>query len=140
MTTNSTSADTLARPTLATVLGDLRTVLRLDAVVTGANGLAYLVLADPLGDLFGVSEAFLRGVGVFLAGFALAVWAIASAREVDRGLAACVAVANVAWVPASITAVAGDLHGLTTAGAVWTCAQALVVAAIAALQARALRS
>lgn len=33
----------------------LRDVMRLDAVVTGANGVAYLALAGPLSDLLGLS-------------------------------------------------------------------------------------
>lgn len=33
----------------------LRTVLRLDAAVTGLNGLAYLALAGPLEDLLGLA-------------------------------------------------------------------------------------
>ena len=39
----------------------LRTALKLDAVVTGANGAAYLVAAGPLEDLLGLSPALLRG-------------------------------------------------------------------------------
>ena len=38
----------------------LRTVLKLDALVTGANGAAYLVGAGPLADLLGLSPALLQ--------------------------------------------------------------------------------
>ena len=34
---------------------DLRLILKLDAVVTGVNGIAYLALANPLADLLGVA-------------------------------------------------------------------------------------
>ena len=47
--------------------------LTLDAAVTGANGVAYLVLAGPLGDLFGLSEACSARVGAFLLVFAVLV-------------------------------------------------------------------
>ena len=139
MTTDSTSPDTVAPSPFAAPLGELRTVLQLDAIVTGANGIAYLVLAGPLADLFGVPESFLRGVGVFLTLFAAAVWATASRATIKRALAASLAIANATWVVASVAAVAGDLHGLSTEGAVWTTAQAVVVAGFAALQLRGLR-
>src|SRR5215217_7675811 len=44
----------------------LRLALRLDAVVTAANGAAYLLAAPLLGDLLGLPAGWLRGVGVFL--------------------------------------------------------------------------
>ena len=55
-----------ARKTIAPRRSLLRTALTLDAGVTAANGAAYLALAGPLHDLLGLSEAVLRGAGVFL--------------------------------------------------------------------------
>jgi hypothetical protein len=69
----------------------LRAVMRLDATVTGANGVAYLALAGPLEDLLGLSPALLRGVGAFLVAFAVFV-ALAGTR-----VPLAVIVANVAW-------------------------------------------
>ena len=55
-----------AQKTIAPQRSLLRTALTLDAGVTAANGAAYLVLAGPLHDLLGLSEAVLRGAGAFL--------------------------------------------------------------------------
>ena len=62
----------------------LRLALKLDAVVTGANGAAYLALAGPLEDLLGVDAALLRGVGAFLLVFAAFVAYVATRPEVPR--------------------------------------------------------
>ena len=61
----------------------LRTALKLDAVVTGANGAAYLVAAGPLEDLLGLSPALLRGIGAFLLLFSAAVWTVAARPQVS---------------------------------------------------------
>ena len=47
---------------------------RLDAVVTGANGAAYLLGASLLDGPLGLSPGLLRGVGAFLLVYAAAVW------------------------------------------------------------------
>jgi len=104
----------------------LRPVLKLDAVVTGANGAAYLVAAGPLGELLGLSETLLRVTGAFLLAYAALVWIVGARREIPRGpLYAIVAVAGW-WSP-------------TTAGTAWILLQAATVAGFAVLQAAALR-
>ena len=62
----------------------LRLVLKLDAAVTGANGLAYLAAAGPLEDLLGVEAAALRGIGTVLVLFAAAVWFASTRAEPPR--------------------------------------------------------
>ena len=64
----------------------LRLVLKLDAAVTGANGLAYLAAAGPLEDLLGVEAAALRGIGTVLILFAAAVWFASTRAEPPRRL------------------------------------------------------
>ncbi len=113
----------------------LRTALKLDALVTGANGAAYLVAAGPLEDLLGLSPALLRGVGAFLLLFSAAVWTIASRREVSPSAALAVIALNVLWAADSIAFLATGASDPTTAGAVWIVMQALVVAGFAGLQA-----
>jgi hypothetical protein len=112
----------------------LRTVLRLDAVVTGANAVAYLVLAGPLGDLFGVPASALRAIGAFLAVFAIGVWAVAARAELSRRAAATVAVANLAWAAGSVVALVADVWSPETVGAVWIALHAAVVALFGDLQ------
>jgi hypothetical protein len=113
----------------------LRTALKLDALVTGANGAAYLVAAGPLEDLLGLSPALLRGVGAFLLVFSAAVWLVAAQPRVSASAALAVIAINVLWAADSIAFLATGLSDPTTAGAVWIVMQALVVAGFAGLQA-----
>ncbi len=113
----------------------LRTALKLDAVVTGANGAAYLVAAGPLEDLLGLSPALLRGIGAFLLLFAAVVWTVGSRPEVSASAALAVIAVNVLWAADSIAFLLAGLSDPTTVGAIWIVLQALVVAGFAALQA-----
>jgi hypothetical protein len=113
----------------------LRTALRLDAIVTGANGAAYLVAAGPLEDLLGLSPALLRGIGAFLLLFSAAVWIVGSRPRVSSSAVLVVIAANVLWAADSIAFLAAGLSDPTTVGAIWIVMQALVVAGFAGLQA-----
>ncbi len=112
----------------------LRTATALDAIVTGANGAAYLVAAGPLEDLLGPSPALLSGIGAFLLLFSAAVWTVAARPQVSPSAALVVIALNVLWAADSIAFLATGLSDPTTAGAVWIVMPALVVAAFAALQ------
>ena len=113
----------------------LRTALKLDALVTGANGAAYLVAAGPLEDLLGLSPALLRSTGAFLLLFSAAVWTVASRPQVSPSAAFVVIAVNALWAADSIAFLATGVSDPTTAGAVWIVMQAAVVAGFAALQA-----
>lgn len=110
----------------------LRFALLLDAVVSGANGVAYLVAAGPIGDLLGLPAGVLRALGVFFLAYALAVWLV-SRRPSTPGVAAIVA-GNVAWVLASLGFAVAGWEDPTTTGTVWIVLQALIVAGFAELQ------
>jgi hypothetical protein len=110
-----------ARPSL------LRDVMRLDAAVTGANGVAYLALAGPLEDLLGLSAPLLRGVGAFLVVFALFV-AVLGTR-----VPLAVIGANIAWAAGSIVAAIAGWGSPETVGTVWIVLQAITVGAFAEL-------
>ena len=135
MTTTATRPRPLAR------LGadPLRTVLRLDAVVTGANGAAYLVAAPLLTDLLGVPSGVLRGIGAFLLAYTAGVALVAARPVVSAGATEVVVGTNLLWAAASVAAVVTDRFDLTTTGAVWVLLQAAVVAGFAVLQAAGLR-
>lgn len=136
--TTSTAARNAAPP--STRSGSLlRTALRLDAVVTGANGLAYLAAAPLLDDLLGLPGALLRGVGAFLLVYAVAVWLVGTGPRVNRAAVEAVVAANVLWAIGSVVAVVTGAGSPTTVGAVWLVLQAAVVAVLAALQITALR-
>lgn len=116
----------------------LRRFLALDAVVTGANGLAYVAASGPLGRLLGVDPTLLLWLGVFLLAYAADVGWLASRREPSAFLTRVVIETNVAWVALSVAALAFWLTP-TTAGVVWGLMQAGTVAAFAAVQFGALR-
>lgn len=117
----------------------LRRFLALDAVVTGANGLAYLALSGPLGRLLGIDSGLLPALGAFLAVYAAAVGVLASRARPAAFPVRAVIEANLAWSVLSCVALAMWLSP-TTAGAVWTVLQALTVAVFAAVQYLALRA
>jgi hypothetical protein len=113
----------------------LRLVLKLDAAVTGANGVAYLAAAEPLEDLLGVSAGLLRPIGAFLVLFAAAVWFVATRRVVPRTAVLAIATANAVWALGSLVFAAAGASSPGTVGTVWVLLQALVVGSFAALQA-----
>ncbi|MFJ8542615.1 hypothetical protein ACIRFH_11490 [Streptomyces sp. NPDC093586] len=116
----------------------LRRFLALDAVVTGANALAYLTLSGPLGRFLGAGSGLLTGLGAFLAVYAAAVGLLAARRHPPALAVRVVVETNLAWAVVSCAALALWLAP-TTAGAVWTVLQALVVTGFALLQYAALR-
>ncbi|MCY0940336.1 MULTISPECIES: hypothetical protein [Streptomyces] len=117
----------------------LRRFLALDAVVTTANGLAYLAFPAALGRLLGVGEGLLLGLGVLLAAYGAGVGWLASRRQ-PPGLAVRLVVeVNYAWAALSLVSLLVWLSP-TTAGLVWIPAQAATVAAFAVLQQLAVRA
>jgi hypothetical protein len=131
---------TAATPIIATRRTPLlRLVLKLDAIVTGANGAAYLIAAGPLGDLLGLSPALLRGTGAFLLAFAAAVWLTATRPAIPRPAVYAIVAANAIWAIDSVVAAIAGWGTPETAGTVWIVIQAVVVAGFAELQLTALR-
>ncbi|MFE4592766.1 hypothetical protein [Streptomyces laurentii] len=117
----------------------LRRFLALDAVVTGANGIAYLAASGPLAELLGVGRTLLLGIGAFLTVYAAGVaWLASRPRPAVLGVRAVIE-ANLGWVVASVAALVLWLEP-TVAGEVWTLLQAGTVAGFAALQWAALRA
>ncbi|MET9951291.1 hypothetical protein ABZ135_07020 [Streptomyces sp. NPDC006339] len=117
----------------------VRRFLALDAVVTGGNGLAYLVASGPIGAFLGVDRGLLIELGVFLTVFAAGVaWLASRPQPPALGVKAVVEI-NLLWAALSVVALAAWLEP-TTAGAVWTLMQAGSVAGFALLQWTALRA
>jgi hypothetical protein len=136
MTTLSTPRTT-SRSTTATTRP--RLWFAADAAITGVNALAYLVAAGPLADLLGGEAGTYRGVGLFLAAYAVAVGLYARSSMPAR-VGWGVVVGNLVWVVASLEVALTGAFGLEPAGRWWVVAQAVVVADLALLQARALRT
>ncbi|MER5213496.1 hypothetical protein ABT063_23705 [Streptomyces sp. NPDC002838] len=117
----------------------LRRFLALDAVVTGANGLAYLAASGPLGRFLGAESGLLLALGAFLAVYSAAVGLLAARPRPAALPVRAVVEANLAWSALSFVALALWLSP-TTAGAVWTVLQALTVTGFALLQYVALKA
>ncbi|MCT9083180.1 hypothetical protein [Streptomyces fulvoviolaceus] len=117
----------------------LRRFLALDALVTGANGLAYLAASGPLGGFLGVDSALLLGLGAFLLVYAAGVGVPASRERPPVLAVRAVIEANLAWAVLSCLSLALWLTP-STAGAVWTVLQAVTVAGFALLQQMALKA
>lgn len=117
----------------------LRRFLALDAVVTGANAVAYLAASGPLGRLLGVRPGLLLILGAFLAVYAAGVALTAGRHRPPAPAVRVVVEMNLAWALLSFLAL-GLWLTPTTAGTVWGVVQALTVAAFAGLQHAALRA
>lgn len=117
----------------------LRTSLRLDAVITGANGIAYLALSGPLESLLGLDRGLGLAIGVFLTLYGLGVAVIGSTKSINPVAARAVIGLNAAWVLVSLAALAEGALDLNLVGSVWTVMQAATVGGFAALQYLGLR-
>jgi hypothetical protein len=114
----------------------LRTVLRLDAIASGAIGAAFLAAAGMLQDHLGTPTALTRSTGVFLVAYAVFVWFVST--RPTPGLVGLVIGLNLFWVADSVIyAVAEDR--LTALGVACTLVQAAAVLGFAALEYLGLR-
>lgn len=139
MTTSQTPARQVATTGRAAAARPLRMFLAVDAAVTAANGLIYLLAAGPIGDLLDLDTALLRGIGAFLTVYGAFVALLASRPVPSTAATKVVIEANLLWAVASIATVAFgwlDPNGIGTA---WIPMQATVVAAFAVLQINGLR-
>ncbi|MFD6161606.1 hypothetical protein ACFWF7_09290 [Nocardia sp. NPDC060256] len=114
----------------------LRLSLRLDAVVTGVNGLAYLALAEPL---LGLDTAIGMPIGLFLTLYGVAVAIIGTRQTISTGATRVVIAGNAAWVVISLAALVEGALELNLVGSVWAVMQAVTVGGFAALQYLGLR-
>jgi hypothetical protein len=134
MTVDSSMAPARSRLTIPSGEPLLRLALKLDAVVTAANGAAYLAAAGILDSALGVPSSLLRATGAFLLVFA-AIVGFVGTRPVIRPVAAGAIIgANAAWAAGSVMLAILDSFSPTVAGTAWIGLQALVVALFALLQ------
>ncbi|MFC0681247.1 hypothetical protein ACFFGH_25740 [Lysobacter korlensis] len=110
-----------------------------DALVTGANAIAYLALGHILPGLLGATSTLFFTAGLLLA--VVTVGLLIAARSLKRPmfLPTLLATINAVWAAASLFIAAANPFGLTVVGVVWTVAQGVVVLAFAILQFRALK-
>src|SRR3954469_1459438 len=123
----------------ATRAGLLRFSLRLDAVVSAANAVAYLALFWLLDDWLGLPAAVLAAVGAFLLVFSAFVARLATHPSPPRAAVIALIAANVLWALDSALLLAADWFSPTAAGQAVIALRAAGVAGLAALQAAGLQ-
>lgn len=117
----------------------LRFSLKLDAIPTALNGLAYIVLAGVLDSALGLPGAYLLAVGAAIFAYGCGIWFVATRPAVPRAGAWAAVELNAAFVLGSLATLVFGVFDTTTAGTVWLLAQAALVADLALLQWYALR-
>lgn len=110
-----------------------------DAVISGVNGLAYLVAAGPIADLLGGDATTYRWLGAFLVAYATVVGLYARSA-LSKRMGWAIVVGNAVWVLASLEVAVTGMFDIDGLGRAWVVAQALVVADLALMQARPLRA
>jgi len=134
-----TATTTISAPDRAAPARRLRQFLALDAVVTGSNGLGYLLLAGPLESLLGVSADLLRPIGAFLLAFGVLLAVVALRSNISRVATVSIIAGNALWTIVSLLALVTGSLTPTVLGGIWVATQAVVVAGFATAQAWALR-
>jgi len=112
----------------------LRRVLQLDAVATGATGLALLGGTSLLHGLLNLPVALMTYAGIFCVGWAVTLGIASLGAQISRAFVWTIIVANVAWVVASVALLVSGYVSPTWLGYAFVIAQALAVDIFAGLQ------
>jgi hypothetical protein len=112
----------------------LRLALRIDALASGALGLALAAAAPALDGALGIPTGWLAGLGAFLIAYAGGLAWLAARPRIPMALAWTVIVGNTGWVLTSAVEIAAGWFTLTTLGTAVAVAQAVAVVAIVDLQ------
>lgn len=117
-------------------IAEVRTVLRVNAAVTGACGVAVLAAGGPLADVLDVGRPVVWAVGAFFVVLAIEVGILAGrSPAVAVGTARLLAVADAAWAAGTVAVVAAGL--LPFPGALLPLAVAVVTAGFSVAEHRA---
>jgi hypothetical protein len=119
---------------MQTQVSFLRRVLLLDAVASGAMGVALLALAALLAPLLDLPTALLRETGIVLIPFAALVGYLASRERPSRFGVWVVIVANAIWTIDSIALLFTDWIAPNAFGYAFIIGQAVVVGIFAELE------
>lgn len=124
----------LTNPDGETEMNLIRFALVADAVATAATGALLAVGGGLLADLTGLPATATLPLGLFLIVFAAFVAWVGMQRETPRGATMLIVIVNAAWVVASLIVLLAGTWALTLLGVAFVIAQAVAVAALAALQ------
>ncbi|MFI1378872.1 hypothetical protein [Embleya sp. NPDC020886] len=119
--------------------GLLRIALRLDAIATGAVGLAALAGCAAFDGALGLPTAFLAGLGAFLLLYASAVWRVAGRSAPHRIGVRVVIALNLMWFADSLVMAGAGWLDPTGLGTTLVVLQAIAVLGFADLQIFGLR-
>lgn len=112
----------------------IRFALIADAAATVATGALLAVGGSLLAGLTGLPEAATMPIGLFLIAFAAFVGWVGMQQQTPRGAALLIVIVNAAWVVGSLIVLLAGTWALTLLGVAFVIAQAIAVAALAALQ------
>lgn len=112
----------------------IRFALVADAAATVATGTLLAVGGSLLEGLTGLPATATTPLGVFLIAFAAFVAWVGLKRQTPQGAAMLIVLVNAAWVIGSLIVLLAGTWALTLLGVAFLIAQALAVAALAALQ------
>jgi hypothetical protein len=112
----------------------LHTALQLDAATSGVMGVLLVLAAGTLADPLGLPEPLLRGAGLVLLPFALAVAHAGTRRVVPRQAALAILTVNLLWVVGSAALLVGLAPSPSPLGFAFVVVQALTVLGFAEAQ------
>lgn len=112
----------------------IRFALVADAVATVATGALLAAGGSFLAGLTGLSATATLPLGLFLIAFAAFVGWVGMQQQTPRGAALLIVIVNAAWVVGSLIVLLAGTWALTLLGVAFVIAQAIAVAALAALQ------
>ena len=112
----------------------LRRVLIVDALISGASGVAMLALADVFASLLQLPVDLVREAGIILLPFAAFVGFVASRQEPARLAVWAIIALNIVWVVDSILLLFSGWVAPNVLGYVFVIAQAAMVLVLADLE------
>lgn len=112
----------------------LRRAIVLDAGVSGAAGLLQLAATQPLSELLAIEPGWLRGGGVVLLMWMLALGWLATRRPITAAQAWTVIGLNIAWVIGSVLLLVEGAIAPNAMGMTFVLTQAAAVVVFAELQ------
>lgn len=124
----------LTNPDGETEMNFIRFALVADAVATVATGALLAVGGSLLADLTGLPATATLPLGLFLIAFAAFVGWVGMQQQTPRSAAMLIVIVNAAWVVGSVIVLLAGTFPLTLLGVAFVIAQAVAVAALAALQ------
>lgn len=112
----------------------IRFALTADAIATAATGALLAIGGGLLAELTGLPASATLPLGLFLVAYAAFVGWVGMPRETSRGAVLSIILINTAWVVGSVIVLLAGVFPLTLLGIAFVIAQAVAVAALAALQ------